>query len=173
MFVLKICDEICSSSSLERLNSVVSSVGTNEALNIVGRQHNLQDLINDNPGRIALRKMRSEEIAPLTMASTVEAILGAVYMDGGMAPVAEVVQKLGIKAPTFRKVWPKRSNGTVWGPSKRSIAEAMGSSEVSVEDAKGPMDGSSEVSVEDAKGPMDGPSEASVEEAKSSASIST
>lgn len=132
------------------------SVATNENLNKVGLQHSLQKLINDSPGRIALKKMRSEEIAPLTMASTVEAILGAVYMDGGMAPVAEVMQKLGIIAPTYRKIG---------SPSKRIIAEAMDFSEESVEYVKGPND----VSVKDVKGP----SAAEVEEVKSPASIST
>ena len=115
---------------------MVSSVGTNENLNIVGRQHGLQNLINDSPGRIALRRARVEGIAPLTLAGTVEAILGAVYMDGGMEPVAEVMQKLGIMAPTIRRIGRKRRRRTVGSPSKRSIENSKGPSEVSVEEVK-------------------------------------
>ena len=115
---------------------MASSVGTNENLNIVGREHGLQSLINDHPGRIALRKARLEGIAPLTMAGTVEAILGAVYMDGGMEPVAEVMQKLGIVAPTIRKIGRKRRHRVVGSPSKQIVDESKGPSEVSVEEVK-------------------------------------
>ena len=71
-------------------------------------------------------------------------------MDGGMAPVAKVMQKLGIVAPTFRKIGRKTSHRT---------------GEESVEDVKGP----SNVSIAD----VEGPSAAEVEEVKSPASIST
>ena len=115
---------------------MVSNVATNENLNKVGRAHRLQSLINDSPGRIALRKARLGGIAPLTMATTVEAILGAVYMDGGMEPVAEVMQTLGIVAPTIRKIGRKRRRRVVGTPSKRSTDESKGSSQVSGEEVK-------------------------------------
>ena len=113
---------------------MVSSVATNENLNKVGLQHSLQNLINDSPGRIALKKKGLEEIAPLTIASTVEAILGAVYMDGGMAPVAKVMQKLGIVAPTFRKIGRKTSHRT----REESVEDVKGPSAAEVEEVKSP-----------------------------------
>ena len=115
---------------------MVSSVGTNENLNKVGREQGLQNLINDNPGRIALRMARLEGVAPLTMAGTVEAILGAVYMDGGMEPVAGVMQKLGIMAPTIRRIGRKRRSTVIGRPSERSTAESKAPSKVSAKEVQ-------------------------------------
>ena len=55
-------------------------------------------------------------------------------MDGGMAPVAKVMQKLGITAPTFRKIGRKTSHRT----GEKSVEDVKGPSDVSVEDVKGP-----------------------------------
>ena len=70
------------------------------------------------------------------MAGTVEAILGAIYIDGGMEPVAEVMQKWGIMAPTIRRIGRKRRRRIVGSPSRRSIERKEGPAEVSVEEAK-------------------------------------
>ena len=70
------------------------------------------------------------------MAGTVEAILGAIYLDGGMEPVAEVMQKWGIMAPTIRRIGRKRRRSIVGGPSRRSREEREGPPEVSVKEAK-------------------------------------
>ena len=128
--------ELYSFIALERLSRIVSSVGTNENLNIVGRQLGLQNLINDHPGRIALRKARVEGIAPLTIASTVEAILGAIYLDGGMEPVAEVMQKWGIMAPTIRKIGRKRRRRIVGVAARRSRTLSEALQEGPIEEAK-------------------------------------
>lgn len=77
-----------------------------------------------------------EGIAPLTMASTVEAILGAIYIDGGMEPVAEVMQKWGIMAPTIRKIGRKRRRRIVGRPPRRSRDVPKRPREVPVEEAK-------------------------------------
>lgn len=70
------------------------------------------------------------------MAGTVEAILGAIYLDGGMEPVAEVMQKWGIMAPTIRKIGRKRRHRIVGSPNRRSREERDDSPKVLVEEMK-------------------------------------
>ena len=47
---------------------------------------------------------KGEGIPPLTMASTIEAIIGAVYIDGGMKPIPTVMRKLGLMPTAFRRI---------------------------------------------------------------------
>ncbi|KAI4121863.1 MAG: hypothetical protein LQ341_007361, partial [Variospora aurantia] len=65
-------------------------VGSNANLNIVGRTANIDTFVNLSGAQ--------RTVAPLTMAVTVEAILGAVYLDSkGIAAVKAVMEKLGLK----------------------------------------------------------------------------
>ena len=71
------------------IQPVVSSVGSNANLDAIGRGHGLDQFVVTNPSSWGA-------VAPGTMASTVEAILGAVYLDGGMDAVKLVMRTLGL-----------------------------------------------------------------------------
>lgn len=68
---------------------------------MVGRVHGIDALINNSPTQIGVH------ISPLSMAGTVEAILGAVYLDSGMKAVSQVMLKLGLMPKLIRKTLPK------------------------------------------------------------------
>ncbi|KAI4114977.1 MAG: hypothetical protein LQ345_004334 [Seirophora villosa] len=73
----------------EVFTRIRQEVGSNVSLNLVGRTSNISALVNLSPGQRA--------IAPNTMAATVEAILGAVYLDSqGMTAVKAVMRTLGM-----------------------------------------------------------------------------
>ncbi|KAI4266327.1 MAG: hypothetical protein L6R38_008818 [Xanthoria sp. 2 TBL-2021] len=63
-------------------------VGSNDKLNSIGIQAGLNAFVNRAGGMTV--------ISPITMAATVEAILGAVYLDGSLQAVAPVMQTLGL-----------------------------------------------------------------------------
>lgn len=63
-------------------------VGSNDKLNSIGTQAGLNAFVNRAGGMTV--------ISPLTMAATVEAILGAVYLDGSLQAVTPVMQPLGL-----------------------------------------------------------------------------
>ena len=69
----------------------MQSVGSNANLDRVGRVHGLDAFICRNPAQTGY-------ISPITMTATVEAILGAVYLDGGIDHVSQVMQTLGLVA---------------------------------------------------------------------------
>ena len=69
---------------------IIQSVGSNANLDRVGRLHGLEDYICRNPSQTL--------ISPVTMSATVEAILGAVYLDGDIYCVSQVMQTLGLVA---------------------------------------------------------------------------
>ncbi len=123
---MRSCDWVCSSNTLERLSRLVSSVGTNENLDIVGRRHGLSRLINDNPAQRA----KGEGISPLTMAGTVEAIIGAVYIDGGMRAVSGVMQNLGLMPSLIRKLVHKGAADPSKDPQNEAETIRNGLSEV-------------------------------------------
>ena len=78
-----------SDTGLERASDIVGRVGSNANLDRVGRFHWLDDFICCNPAQAG-------HISLNTMATTVEAILGAVYIDGGIDRVSQVMQTLGL-----------------------------------------------------------------------------
>ena len=86
---------------VERLYRVVSDVGSNANLDMIGRDAGLVPLINKHP------KDSSNAVSPTTMASTVEAIIGAVYLDSGIKSVATVMQNLGLTPKLVRRTGMK------------------------------------------------------------------
>ena len=78
-----------SDSGLENGSDVVQRVGSNANLDRIGRLHGLEAYICRNPSQRG-------HISPVTMTATVEAILGAVYLDGGISNVGQVMQRLGL-----------------------------------------------------------------------------
>lgn len=64
-------------------------VGSNANLDRVGRLHGLEGFICRNPSQRG-------HISPVTMTATVEAILGAVYLDGGIENASQVMETLGL-----------------------------------------------------------------------------
>jgi ribonuclease III len=62
---------------------------SNANLAAIGLRHNLNRCVHLNPGTTA--------VSDKTMATTVEAILGAVHVDGGDAALGLVMAKLGLR----------------------------------------------------------------------------
>ncbi|CAF9941921.1 hypothetical protein IMSHALPRED_003099 [Imshaugia aleurites] len=85
----------------ERLSRVVSDVGSNANLNMVGRTNGLDTLINKNPAD------KDAPVGAVTMAGTIEAILGAVYLDSDMKCVTEVMQNLALMPRLVRRTGMK------------------------------------------------------------------
>ena len=81
----------------ERLSRLVSDVGSNDNLDKQGRTRGLDRLININPSQ------EHHRIAGYTLATTVEAIIGAVYLDSGMRSVPLVMQNLGLMPRVIRR----------------------------------------------------------------------
>lgn len=70
-------------------DSIRQRVASNNNLNMVGLAHQLDAFVNLSPGQAV--------ISPVTMAATVEAIIGAVYLDSkSMHFVNAVLQTLGL-----------------------------------------------------------------------------
>lgn len=82
---------------VERLSRVVSDVGSNANLDMIGRTNGLDPLINKNPSE------KDANVGAITMAGTVEAIIGAVYLDGDMKSVTHVMQTLGLMPRLVRR----------------------------------------------------------------------
>lgn len=70
-----------------RASDIVQQVGSNANLDRVGRAHGLDGLICRNPAQ-------GGQISQVTMTATMEAILGGVYLDGGINHVSQVMQTL-------------------------------------------------------------------------------
>ena len=79
----------------------MSDVGSNNNLDRIGRTNGLDALINKNPAS------KENDASPITVATTVEAILGAVYLDSNMSSVAQVMQSLGLIPRFLRKIAEK------------------------------------------------------------------
>ena len=90
----------------------MSDVGSNANLHMVGRTHGLDALINRNPADI------DAPVGTITMAATVEAIFGAVYLDSGMKSVTQVMRNLGLMPRLVRRPERKvRVSGSVRLPA--------------------------------------------------------
>ncbi|KAI4162986.1 MAG: hypothetical protein LQ342_003497 [Letrouitia transgressa] len=72
----------------ERFNRTRQEVSSNQNLDIIGRHNGLDRLINLAGG--------ARQPSAGTMAATVEAIIGAVYLDSSMTQVKSVMQTLGL-----------------------------------------------------------------------------
>lgn len=73
----------------EAIQDIVSFVGANANLDTVGRTHGLDRFVVTNPASRGA-------VSHGTMATTVEAILGAAYLDGGMVAVIQTMRTLGL-----------------------------------------------------------------------------
>ena len=80
---------LLSDRGIGRASAITQRVGSNANLDRIGRLYGLDDLVCPNPAQPGY-------ISPNTMAATVEAILGAVYLDGGITSVSQVMQTLGL-----------------------------------------------------------------------------
>lgn len=110
---------------IERLSRVVSDVGSNANLDMVGRTNGLDALINKNPSD------KDASVGTTTMAGTVEAVLGAVYLDSDMKSVAKVMQNLGLMPRLVRRTGMKVpvSEGVKSSAASASITEDQGEPE--------------------------------------------
>lgn len=73
----------------EQFSQTLSQAASNANLDRIGRQRGLQRFVNANPSQ-------RQVVSPITMAATVEAILGAVYLDSNLEEVGEVMRTLGL-----------------------------------------------------------------------------
>ena len=89
------------SFSIERLYRILSDLGSNTNLNAIGRTNGLDMLINKNPAELA------DYVGPGTVASTVEAIIGAVYLDSDLESATGVMRNLGLMARLVRRTGTK------------------------------------------------------------------
>ena len=78
----------------DRATQILEEVTTNTNLNYVGKNLCLDQYVNRSGTG------NSGSVAPKTMATTMEAILGAVYYDGGMDAVKKVMKTMGL-VPTL------------------------------------------------------------------------
>ena len=93
-------------SKIARSYRIVSDVGSNVNLDRIGRTNGLDALINMSVGTVR------NGLGPGTVASTVEAIVGAVYLDSNMSSVTQVMQNLGLIPKLVRKISNKLESST-------------------------------------------------------------
>lgn len=67
---------------------MLEGVATNDELARLGRLHGLDTLVVCNPGTVS--------VSPRMLATAVEAVFGAVYLDGGPGALDKVINLLGI-----------------------------------------------------------------------------
>ena len=87
----KLVDDVLIQAA-EQFNQTLSQVASNANLDRIGRQRGLQRFVNGNPSQ-------RQVVSPITMAATMEAIIGAVYLDNDLEQVWEVMQTLGLVPP--------------------------------------------------------------------------
>ena len=101
---------------VERLSRIVSDVGSNAKLGMVGRTHGLDAFINKSPSD------KYSSVGTMTMASTVEAIIGAVYLDNGMKSVDKVMRNMGLMPRLVRRTVVRASASENVDSSEQSTA---------------------------------------------------
>lgn len=84
-----ITTEHATNTLLGVIQGVVSSVGANANLATIGLQHSLDRFVVGSPGSGGV-------VSAGIMASTVEAILGAAYLDAGITAVVQIMRTLGL-----------------------------------------------------------------------------
>lgn len=72
-----------------RFDQIRQAVGGNLNLDRIGRVTGLVAFVNQNPSTLGV-------VSPVTMSATVEAVLGAVYLDSDMNTVKRVMNTLGL-----------------------------------------------------------------------------
>lgn len=100
-------------------------MGSNANLDMIGRTNGLDMLINKNPSD------KDANVGAVTMAGTVEAVIGAVYLDGDMKSVTQVMQSLGLMPRLVRRTGMKVPvSESVKSPAmSESLTEDLGESE--------------------------------------------
>jgi len=81
--------EILAQKNVGRFDQIRQEVASNANLNRVGRLHGIDQYINKNPSQRGA-------VPPGLMADTVEAILGAVWLDSDLKSVKRVMTTLGL-----------------------------------------------------------------------------
>ena len=89
----------CVYTFAEKISRIIGNVGANPRLMTIGRSKGLDALINKNPSD------KDYPVGGRTIADTIEAIIGAVYVDSNsnVKTVKEVMQTLGMTPELFRK----------------------------------------------------------------------
>ena len=80
----------------ERGQRILEYVATNLNLTRIRHRNKLDEHINLNP--------RSDKVSPLAMADIVEALCGAVYVDGNLASLSKIMRNLDHVPRLLRKV---------------------------------------------------------------------
>lgn len=75
--------------NLARFDQIRLEVGSNPNLDRVGRQTGLLAFVSKNPSQ-------GNSVSFATMTATVEAVIGAVYLDSDMTAVKKVLSTLGL-----------------------------------------------------------------------------
>jgi len=83
---------------------VLCDIGSNESLAKLGVRRGINALIKYEPAQ-----HNSPNSPKIAIASAVEAIIGAVYLDSGMDAVMEVMRHLEMKPRIVREIAPKQS----------------------------------------------------------------
>jgi ribonuclease-3 len=73
------------------MNIISSEIVSNKNLDMIGRRNRIDSLVNRNPSQQGI-------VSEVTLTATVEAIIGAVYLDSGRstAEVRRVMERLGL-----------------------------------------------------------------------------
>ena len=79
----------------ENMNDICSRAVSNNNLVVLGKQLGLDAFVNKNPSH--------DMVNPVTMAATVEALIGAVYLESGVESVSGVCRKIGLMPKVKRR----------------------------------------------------------------------
>ncbi|KAL9631490.1 MAG: hypothetical protein Q9164_005861 [Protoblastenia rupestris] len=85
---LALCDDWLKTGKT-RFTSISQEVASNDNLDRIGRKHGIEQFVNKNPSQ-------GDHVSFKVMTATVEAILGAVWLDSGLDAVKRVMRVLGL-----------------------------------------------------------------------------